>query len=86
MLTIVEMPEFERKVKDCLDKESEQDLIEYLAINPEAGDLIQGTGGIRKLRWSESGKGKRGGSRVIYYYHNYKIPVYLITIFKRMKK
>ena len=40
-----------------------------LVANPESGDLIRGSGGLRKLRWAESGRGKRGGLRVIYYWH-----------------
>jgi hypothetical protein len=52
-----------------------------LAQSPKAGALIQGTGGIRKLRWAREGAGKRGGARVIYYFHNERIPLYLLTIF-----
>jgi hypothetical protein len=43
-------------------------LVDYLAYNPAAGDLIQGTGGVRKLRWALEVRGKRGGARVIYFF------------------
>lgn len=47
---------------------------------------MQGTGGIRKLRWASGGKGKSGGVRVIYYYHNESIPLFLLTIFGKGEK
>jgi hypothetical protein len=47
---------------------------------------MQGTGGVRKLRWSRYGTGKSGGVRVIYYYHNEKIPLYLLTVFGKGEK
>lgn len=48
--------------------------------------LIAGTGGIRKLRWVREGMGKSGGVRVIYYYHNDHIPLYLLTVFGKNQK
>lgn len=56
-------------------------MIDYLSVHPKAGDLMEGTGGIRKLRWSRGNKGKSGGVRVIYYYHDERIPLYLLTMF-----
>jgi len=47
---------------------------------------MQGTGGIRKLRWSAHGKGKSGGVRVIYYFHNELMPLYLLTVFGKGEK
>jgi hypothetical protein len=47
---------------------------------------MQGTGGIRKLRWSAQGRGKSGGVRVIYYYHNETIPLFLLTVFGKGEK
>lgn len=51
-----------------------------------AGDIMQGTGGIRKLRWAAQGRGKSGGARVIYYYHNESIPLFLLTLFGKGEK
>ncbi|MEQ1815777.1 MAG: type II toxin-antitoxin system RelE/ParE family toxin [Nitrosomonas sp.] len=48
--------------------------------------MIEGTGGIRKLRWGRSGRGKRGGVRVIYYYHSELMPLYLLTLFAKNKQ
>ncbi|GJM08359.1 MAG: hypothetical protein DHS20C11_06350 [Lysobacteraceae bacterium] len=72
MQTIAELPEFMRRSEKLLNALERQALIEYLAVSPKAGALMQGTGGVRKLRWSSEGKGKRGGTRIIYYYHDDK--------------
>ena len=47
---------------------------------------MQGTGGIRKLRWGRGSRGKSGGARVIYYYHDQRIPLYLLTVFGKNEK
>ena len=86
MQTIVELPEFLRKSQSLFSAEEKPSLINYLAAHPSAGDVIQGTGGIRKLRWAAQGKGKSGGVRVIYYYHNGSIPLFLLTIFGKGEK
>ena len=51
-----------------------------------AGNIMQGTGGIRKLRWAAKGKGKSGGVIIIYYYHNESIPLFLLTVFGKGEK
>jgi len=65
----VEAPAFSRYREDYLDDAEFRRLQAHLAVNPEAGDILPGAGGIRKLRWNDSrrGKGKRGGLRIIYY-------------------
>lgn len=67
MQTIVELPEFQKKSDKLLSYSERLSIINYLASHPASGDIMQGTGGIRKLRWSAQGKGKSGGIRVIYY-------------------
>ena len=62
MQTVVELPEFQRKSSKLLSTDEKAAMINYLAAHPSAGDLIQGTGGIRKLRWAAQGKGKSGGA------------------------
>ena len=57
-----------------------------MAAHPAAGDIMQGTGGIRKLRWSAQGKGKSGGVRVIYYYQYVTMPLFLLTLFGKGEK
>ena len=56
------------------------------ATNPEAGDVIPEPGGIRKLRWSRPGTGKRGGVRVIYFYHDGTMPLYLLLIYAKAQR
>jgi hypothetical protein len=57
--------------------------VDYLAANPGAGDLMPGTGGVRKLRWGLEGRGKRGGARVIYYFHSAQIPLFIYAIYAK---
>lgn len=61
MQTIVELPEFLKRALGLISEEEKASIINYLALHPQSGDLMQGTGGIRKLRWSAQGKGKSGG-------------------------
>ncbi len=65
MITVAETEPFQRKITKLLSDEEKEDLIIYLSEYPGAGDLIQGTGGIRKLRWARGNKGKSGGVRII---------------------
>ena len=68
MITIAETPTFTRQCSKIFSDEEKSELIEYLAKNPLAGDEIPGTGGVRKIRFAASGRGKRGGARIVYYY------------------
>lgn len=61
-------------------------LVDVLAYNPEAGALIRGTGGLRKLRMATRGRGKRGGGRVIYYYHSEAMPLYLLLAYSKSER
>ena len=86
MQTIVELPEFLRKSDKLLSNTQMLSIINYLAAHPATGDIMQDTGGIRKLRWSAQGKGKSGGVRVIYYHHNESMPLFLLTLFGKGEK
>ena len=86
MQTIIELPEYLKQADKLLSNSERQSIINYLAVHPSAGDIMQGTGGIRKLRWSAQGKGKSGGVRIIYYHHNRSIPLYLLTLFGKGEK
>ena len=67
MFTFVETPLFTKLLADYLSDDEYRELQSVLSQSPESGSVIPGSGGIRKLRWSMSGRGKRGGLRVIYY-------------------
>ena len=86
LITIAETEPFQRKVAGLLSGTEKPELIAYLSMRPQAGVLIRGTGGIRKLRWARIGQGKSGGVRVIYYFHNQEMPLYLLTVFGKNEK
>ncbi len=83
MQTIVELSLYQKRAIDLLDQEERREIIDYLASNPDAGDIMQGTGGIRKLRWKRGDSGKSGGVRVIYFYRNMNMPLFLLTLYAK---
>jgi len=85
--TVVETPEYIKQAGKCMDTSSRAQFIGYIAASPLVGDLISGTGGARKVRWTgDSNEGKRGGVRVIYYYHDEYMPIFLFTTYGKNKK
>lgn len=86
MQTVAELPEYMRRAAKLLSAEDRRAVLEYLAGHPKAGDLIEGTGGVRKLRWGRDGRGKSGGVRVIYYVHSETMPLYLLTLFAKNER
>ena len=84
--TAVEAPSFIRDSASLLTDEERDELIAYVATNPEAGAVMPGTGGVRKIRWAGRGRGKRGGMRVIYYYGGRALPVFLLNVFAKNEK
>lgn len=67
MRTVAETPVFARYAAEVWSDAERLEFISFIAANPEAGDVIRGSGGCRKVRWSRPGSGKRGGTRVIYF-------------------
>jgi len=84
--TIVRLTGFDRSAEQLLSEEDQASLDHLLAQRPAAGAIVRGTGGVRKLRVRSSGRGKRGGARVIYYYHGRKDRVYLILAYPKNAK
>lgn len=81
----VEAPAFVRFRAEYLDDDGFAELQQYLARHPEAGDLVPGAGGIRKLRWRDTrrSKGKRGGLRIIYYCFLSEQEIWLLTVYDK---
>jgi hypothetical protein len=86
LITVVETNEFQRLAAKCMSNDERNAFILYIAQNPEAGDIMVGTGGVRKVRWGVGSRGKSGGVRVIYFYHNQYIPIFLLTVFAKNEK
>ena len=84
--TVAETPTFTKQAEALFDEAEKQELITYLAEHPLAGDVITGTGGVRKLRFAASGRGKRGGARVIYYYLDKDRPLYALLVYPKNVK
>jgi hypothetical protein len=85
-LSVVETPEFLSATRKLMSDEDRALLVDYLAYNPTAGDLIPGTGSVRKLRWGLEGRGKRGGARVIYFHHDAGMPLFALTAFAKNER
>lgn len=85
-ITIVETREFLALVDKLMTEDERARLVAHLAMNPEIGDLIPGGGGIRKLRWALPGRGKRGGARVIYFFHSERIPLFLLSAYAKNQR
>jgi hypothetical protein len=83
---VIETPEFLSGARHVLAEAERVALVDFLAENPIAGDLMQGTGGARKLRWAAKGKGKNGGARAITFYAGPDVPVFLMAIFGKGEK
>lgn len=81
--TVVETNPYLARATKILSEAERADVSAMLAQNPECGDIIQGTGGLRKVRIGVDGRGKRGGARVIYYYYDAAMPLFLLEIFAK---
>src|SRR4051795_1898060 len=82
-LTVVETPQFVRQADEVWADEERQEFVDFIARNPEAGDLIPETGGVRKIRWGIQGRGKRGGARVVYFFYDRGVPIYLLMVYAK---
>ena len=86
LVTVVETPQFVARADKLLTADEHDALIAYLAAHPTAGDLVPGAGGIRKMRWALAGRGKRGGVRVIHFFHSAELPVFALTMFSKNER
>lgn len=82
-MLFIESRIFTRFLNDYLSDDEYSELQAHLAGNPEAGDIIPRSGGIRKVRWGGSGRGKRGGTRIIYYWQVPDSEIYFLTLYSK---
>ena len=85
-ISFYETKQFIRDANKTIGEDEHTKLKQFLAFDPEAGVIIPGTGGVRKLRWVRPGIGKRGGARVIYYFYRDDVPLFLFAIYAKNVK
>jgi len=81
-ITVAETPLFLRQAADVWDEAEHDAFVTYIASNPDAGDVIPDTGGVRKVRWVRAGSGKR----VVYFYHDAGRPLYLLMVYAKARR
>lgn len=82
-ISIILLKGFLKEARKLLTEAELSSLVEYIAANPESGSVIQGSGGLRKMRWAFGNKGKSGGARVIYYYWKSEYEAYALDIYAK---
>ena len=82
----IESSLFTKLLPNYLSDEEYRALQWYLLQHPEAGDIVRGSGGVRKIRWSQKGRGKRGGVRVVYYWKKLAHEIWLLTIYSKKER
>jgi hypothetical protein len=85
-IAVLQLPKFKAEATQLIGSDGIQALAVYLIDHPDAGDVIPGSGGVRKLRWAAKGKGKRGGARIIYLYVVVAARIYLIRCYAKNVK
>lgn len=87
MQTVIETESYLRAARDAkMNADEMTNAVDLVAADPEVGVLMQGTGGVRKVRLAGRGKGKSGGYRIVYFYGGGNIPVFLLTVFGKGEK
>ena len=82
-MEFIETSTFTKLVYDYLTQEEYIGFQNFLFYSPESGKVVPGSGGVRKVRWSVKGRGKRGGVRVVYYYKKKNNEIWLLTIYQK---
>lgn len=86
MRTVVETPTFQRQARAIWSDDERLEFIAWIAANPEAGEVIPGADGARKVRWGLSGRGKRGGARIIYFNHAAEGTLVLVMVYGKSER
>lgn len=85
-VSVTEFAAYQRRADELLTEAEQDAVIDLIAYEPTCGNLIPGTGGLRKLRVALGGGGKRGGARIIYYFYNENFPVLLLALYAKNEK
>lgn len=83
MFTLIESPIFSKLWPDYWSEEERGEFASWLARNPDAGKVVPGSGGVRKVRWKRPGSGRRGGVRVIYFFQTSTGRIWLLTVYAK---
>lgn len=83
MFTVVESPLFQKLWPRYWDEDERAEFATYISLNPEAGSVIRGSGGVREVRWVREGSGKSGGVRIVYIVRYKAGEVYLLTLYAK---
>lgn len=85
-VSVIELAGYRRRAAELLTQAEQEAVVDLVAYEPDCGDLIPGTGGLRKVRVGRGGIGKRGGARVVYYYHDIRLPIFLLALYAKNDK
>jgi hypothetical protein len=85
-VSVIEFAGYRRGAHELLTDEEQEAVIDLIAYEPTCGDLMPGTGGLRKVRVGRGGIGRRGGARVVYYFHDVDVPILLLAIYAKNEK
>jgi hypothetical protein len=85
-VSVVELAGYRRRAEALLTRDEQDAIVHLLAYEPTCGDVIPGAGGLRKMRIARSGSGKRGGARVVYYFHSLDMPIFLLALYAKNEK
>jgi hypothetical protein len=85
-ITVLQMPKFKAEATELIGADGIEAVAAYLHGHPDAGDVIPGSGGVRKVRWAARGKGKRGGARIIYVYVVIAARVFLLRCYAKKRQ
>jgi mRNA-degrading endonuclease RelE of RelBE toxin-antitoxin system len=85
-ITIAELKTASKELERLLTQEEINGMVDFLACNPEIGEIMPRTGGVRKMRWPCASRGKRSGLRILYYFHDLNIPLYILAVYSKGEK
>ena len=85
-MVFIETSLFTKLLTSYLSDDDYRGLQSYLLQKPDAGDIVRGSGGVRKIRWAPQGKGKSGGVRVMYYWKKSDHEIWMLTIYSKSER